>query len=179
MKWRPSSLPEVLILTPQRHHDARGYFVETYHLDRYRMVLGESIRFVQDNLSVSRQHVLRGLHYQAAPVEQGKLVQVLEGEILDVAVDVRPDSPKFGTWTANRLNHETGEQCWVPPGFAHGFLTLSHQAIVSYKTTALYQPEHERGLRWNDPELAIPWGMTTPIVSEKDALLPLFSSLQR
>lgn len=172
MECRPSSIPEVLLLTPRRHHDARGYFFEAYQQQRYQQVLGCSVSFVQDNVSCSRQHVLRGLHYQIGRAEQGKLVQVLQGAILDVAVDLRRGSPSFGRWTANRLDQESGVQCWIPPGFAHGFLTLSEQALVSYKTTAPYCQAAERGVRWNDPDLTIDWGADQPLLSDKDAALP-------
>lgn len=146
--------------------DARGAFVETYHRERYREV-GIEAPFVQDNFSWSHRHVLRGLHYQLSR-PQGKLVMVVEGCIFDVAVDIRKGSPTFGQWYGTELSSENGRQLYIPPGYAHGFCVLSERAGFLYKCTDYYVPSDERGIRWNDPGLAIPWPVTDPLVSPKD-----------
>ncbi|GIX30237.1 MAG: dTDP-4-dehydrorhamnose 3,5-epimerase [Porticoccaceae bacterium] len=167
-----TALPEVLLLKPRAFGDERGWFQETYQAERYR-ALGIAATFVQDNLSFSRRGVLRGLHLQD-PHPQGKLVYVLVGEVFDVAVDLRPHSPTFGRWVAECLSAANRHQLWIPPGFAHGFCVLSETALFAYKCTDYYHPEAERCLRWDDPELAIPWPVAEPVVSAKDrAGLPL------
>jgi dTDP-4-dehydrorhamnose 3,5-epimerase len=163
----PTSLPGVVILEPRVFGDERGFFLESYN-ERAFAELGIKERFVQDNHSSSRRNVLRGLHYQIKQA-QGKLVRAVEGEILDVAVDVRRSSPTFGGWEAVRLSGENKRMLWIPSGFAHGFLVISEKAQVLYKATDYYAPEHERTLMWNDPELKIDWKMEgDPIVSAKD-----------
>ena len=162
-----TSLPGVVILEPCVFTDERGFFLESYN-ERAFVELGIGEKFVQDNHSSSQRNVLRGLHYQIKNV-QGKLVRAVEGEILDVAVDVRRSSPTFGGWEAVRLSDQNKRMLWIPPGFAHGFLVISKQAQVLYKATDYYSPEHERTLMWNDPDLNIAWDVEgEPIVSAKD-----------
>ncbi len=159
-------------LIPDIFRDERGFFLETFNRDR---LLREGIQldFVQDNQSFSRKNVLRGLHYQSAPHEQGKLVRVITGKALDVAVDIRPGSPTFGKHIRCILDEAINNMFFIPPGFAHGFLALT-DIILLYKCTESYQKESEGGIRWNDKDLAIDWGISDPIVSEKDTLLPDF-----
>ena len=161
-----TAIPGVLIIAPKLFGDARGFFMELYHEDRYAGT-GIAQRFVQDNLSRSAQGVLRGLHFQN-PRPQGKLVTVLRGCVLDVAVDVRAGSPTFGRHVAVELNEENHRQLWVPRGFAHGFFVLSETADFSYKCDEVYSPPNEYVLRWNDPQLGIDWGCSTPKVSARD-----------
>jgi dTDP-4-dehydrorhamnose 3,5-epimerase len=170
MKVTPMRLPEVLLVEPQRFGDARGYFLETWRQDRYQAA-GITLSFVQDNLSRSAQGILRGLHLQH-PNDQGKLVYVLEGEVFDVAVDVRVGSPSFGQWTGAVLSAVDHRQLWIPPGFAHGFCVTSESALFAYKCTAPYSAADEVGVLWNDPALGIPWPVAVPRLSAKDAGLP-------
>ena len=167
MHITPTAIADVLIVQPKIHADPRGYFLETFHAERYASA-GIPGPFVQDNLSFSRRGVLRGLHYQW-PNPQGKLVCVLQGAIFDVAVDIRRQSPTFGRWVGIDLTDADHRQLWIPPGFAHGFCVLSDTALVSYKCTALYAPDCERAIRWDDPDLAIDWPVTAPELSAKDA----------
>lgn len=163
----PTSLPGVVILEPRVFGDERGFFLESYNEKTFAEV-GIAEKFVQDNHSSSRRNVLRGLHYQIQQA-QGKLVRVVEGEILDVAVDVRRSSSTFGGWEAVRLSAENKRMLWIPPGFAHGFRVISETAQVLYKATDYYAPHHERTLAWNDPDLRIAWELDgEPIVSAKD-----------
>jgi len=163
----PTSLPGVVILEPRVFGDERGFFLESYNEKAFAEV-GIAEKFVQDNHSSSRRNVLRGLHYQIQQA-QGKLVRVVEGEILDVAVDVRRSSSTFGGWEAVRLSAENKRMLWIPPGFAHGFRVISETAQVLYKATDYYAPHHERTLAWNDPDLRIAWELDgEPIVSAKD-----------
>jgi len=175
MNVTETALPGVLIIEPKVFPDARGFFVETYNKDRY-VSCGLNLEFVQDNLSYSSKGVLRGLHYQK-PFAQGKLVQVLQGEVWDVAVDIRYGSPKFGEWTAVTLSSENKKQFYVPPGFAHGFCVLSETALFTYKCTDFYHPECDGGFRWDDPDLGINWPITAPILSEKDGKLPFLRDI--
>jgi dTDP-4-dehydrorhamnose 3,5-epimerase len=162
-----TSLPGVVVLEPRVFTDERGFFLESYNQKDFAE-LGIAERFVQDNHSSSQRNVLRGLHYQLKQT-QGKLVRVVEGEILDVAVDVRRSSPTFGGWASVRLSGENKRMLWIPPGFAHGFSVISEKAQVLYKATNFYAPEHERTLIWNDPDLKIDWELDgDPIVSAKD-----------
>jgi dTDP-4-dehydrorhamnose 3,5-epimerase len=165
-----TSLPGVLVIEPVVHRDDRGVFVETYHQDRYRAA-GIAAPFVQDNHSSSRKGTVRGLHLQARR-PQGKLIRVVEGTIYDVAVDVRCGSPTFGRWVAITLDAASFRQCYVPPGFAHGFSVLSDVAVVEYKCTDVYDPESEVGIAWNDPVLAIPWPVERPVLSPRDRRNP-------
>ncbi|CAB3649365.1 dTDP-4-dehydrorhamnose 3,5-epimerase [Achromobacter dolens] len=163
------TLPDVLLIQPAVHRDARGCFFETYRQAELDAAVGRPLRFVQDNQSESRRHVLRGLHYQTVD-PQGKLLRVTEGEIYDVAVDVRQGSPTFGQWVAQRLSSDNRLQLWIPEGFAHGFLALSERAVVSYKATAYYQPAHQQCLLWNDPDLGVAWPLAAvaPLLSVND-----------
>ena len=173
MKVTELGLPGVLLLEPRIFGDERGFFLETFNVERYSEV-GLTLPFVQDNLSRSRKGTLRGLHFQQ-PQAQGKLVQVLAGAVWDVVADVRRGSPTFGRWLGLELSAENRFQLWVPPGFAHGFCVLSESADFFYKCTALYAPQHERALRWDDPELGIRWPIDRPTLSAKDAAAPLLS----
>jgi dTDP-4-dehydrorhamnose 3,5-epimerase len=169
MKATPTRIPEVLVLEPRVFEDPRGFFLESYNRRTFREVTGHDVEFVQDNQSYSVRNVLRGLHYQVRQA-QGKIVTALIGEIYDVAVDLRRGSPTFGNWAGVTLSGGTHRAIWVPPGFAHGFLVLSEQALVHYKTTDYWAPAHERTLIWNDPQIDIRWPLEgEPIVSEKDA----------
>lgn len=170
-----TSLENVLIIEPRVFRDDRGFFLETYHQKKYQAA-GLDCTFVQDNHSHSIQGVLRGLHYQLDH-PQGKLVFVLKGAIFDVAVDIRPGSPSYRKWIGLQLSEENHRQVFIPPGFAHGFCVLSEQADVIYKCTDLYYPEDDRGLRWDDPALAIQWPIRQPLLSAKDAGLPLLADL--
>jgi dTDP-4-dehydrorhamnose 3,5-epimerase len=166
MKVIETALPGVLIIEPQVHGDARGFFVETWHAQRYAEH-GLPERFVQDNHSRSSRGVLRGLHYQLQQ-PQGKLVRVTQGEVFDVAVDIRRGSPSFGQWAGVRLSGENHRQFYVPPGFAHGFCTLSETADFLYKCTDYYHPQSERGVLWNDPDIGIEWPELDVRLSDKD-----------
>ena len=176
MRFTRLELPEVILVEPDVHRDPRGFFLETYHLDKYRAG-GVPGPFVQDNHSRSVQGTLRGLHAQRRR-PQGKLVRAVEGEMFDVAVDIRRDSATFGRWVAVRLSGENFHQLYVPPGFAHGFCVLSPVVHVEYKCTELYDPADEIGVAWNDPDVAIGWPVRDPIVSEKDRRLPRLQDLQ-
>ena len=172
----PTALPEVLVLQPQVHGDARGFFFESFSQRDFERATGVQTSFVQDNHSKSGAGVLRGLHYQLQR-PQGRLVRVVAGAVFDVAVDLRRSSPHFGRWVGEVISAENHKQIWIPPGFAHGFLVLSESAEFLYKTTEYYAPEYERSLLWNDPELAIAWPLElgqTPLLAAKDAAaLPL------
>jgi len=161
-----TAIPGVLLIEPEVHRDGRGFFLETYHLEKYRQ-LGITDRFVQDNRSRSVKGTLRGLHLQVAR-PQAKLIQVVEGEIYDVAVDVRRGSPTFGKWVGLTLSAERCTQCYVPTGFAHGFAVTSEVALVEYKCTDVYDPASQIGIAWDDPALAIAWPTRDPVLSDKD-----------
>ncbi|MDH4558252.1 dTDP-4-dehydrorhamnose 3,5-epimerase [Pseudomonas sp. BN417] len=168
MKVIATELPDVLILEPRVFGDERGFFYESYNARVFEELTGLKPDFVQDNHSSSQRGVLRGLHYQVQQA-QGKLVRVVQGEVFDVAVDIRRSSPTFGQWTGAYLSAENKLQMWVPEGFAHGFLVLSETAEFLYMTTNYYAPRHERCIRWDDPDLAIDWPLTgAPILSAKD-----------
>ena len=167
MKITPHSvLPEILVIEPDVFRDDRGHFLETYQ-DRRYSDLGLPARFVQDNISHSKKGVLRGLHYQLGK-PQGKLVWVMQGEVFDVAVDIRRGSPNFGHWVGEKLSSENCRQIYIPEGFAHGFCVISEVAVFAYKCTDYYAPEGERGIRWDDPSLGIEWPISEPIISDKD-----------
>jgi dTDP-4-dehydrorhamnose 3,5-epimerase len=170
LDFLPLAIPAVVLVRPKVHGDGRGFFMETWHKRKFAAA-GIDVDFVQDNHSASARGVLRGLHYQLTG-PQGKLVRAIAGEVFDVAVDLRRSSPTFGRWVAARLSAENKDMLWVPAGFAHGFLTLSERAEVIYKCTALYAPEDERVIAWNDPEVGIDWPLpagATPTLSKKDA----------
>ena len=177
MKAVPLALPEVLLIEPKVFGDARGFFFESFNQRTFNEATGLDVHFVQDNHSRSVRHVLRGLHYQLPPYAQGKLVRAVQGEVFDVAVDLRSDSPTCGQWAGAVLSAENKRQMWIPPGFAHGFLVLSEAAEFLYKTTDYYAPEYERSIRWDDPDLAIDWplGGAAPLLSGKDAMAPLWT----
>ena len=163
-----SDIPEVLVIEPQVFGDDRGFFYESYNERVFAKATGLNVRFVQDNHSRSARNVLRGLHYQVRQ-PQGKLVRAIAGEIYDVAVDLRRSSPTFGKWAAFVLSAENRRMCWVPPGYAHGFLVTSDYAEVQYKTTDYWAPQHERCIIWNDRDIGIPWPVTgEPVQSQKD-----------
>ena len=169
MQISPTSIPDVLIIEPKVFGDDRGFFFESFNQLSFEKAIGRKVNFVQDNHSKSSKGVLRGLHYQIKQ-PQGKLVRVVEGSVLDVAVDVRKSSPTFGKHIAVELTAENKKQLWVPEGFAHGFLVLSETAEFLYKTTDYYAPEFERSIIWNDPDIGINWGQNvTPSLSAKDA----------
>ena len=168
MKATPLALPDVVLLEPKVFEDGRGFFFESFNQARFEAAIGRPAAFVQDNHSRSARHVLRGLHYQVRQA-QGKLVRVLQGEIFDVAVDLRRSSPTFGRWVGEVLSAENKRQLWVPEGFAHGFVVRSESAEVLYKTTDYWAPEHERSIRWVDPAIAIRWDLPgEPTLSAKD-----------
>lgn len=173
----PGQLQGLLVFEPKVFGDARGFFMEIWNLRKYQDA-GIHALFVQDNISVSRRGALRGLHFQN-PNSQGKLVSVLEGEVLDLVVDIRLRSATFGQSEAVRLSSENKRQFYIPPGFAHGFLVLSDTALFHYKCTEFYSPKDEMTIRWNDPALAIQWPMENPIVSEKDAKGLLLKEVSR
>jgi len=175
VRVEPYALPDVLIIDPDVHVDGRGFFVETYHADRYRRH-GIAGPFVQDNHSRSPARTLRGLHLQLQH-PQGKLIRVIEGEIFDVAVDVRRGSPTFGRWVGVSLSAENFKQCYVPQGFAHGFCVLSEIAQVEYKCTDVYDPASEIGIMWNDPAVGIAWPVDQPILSPRDGRHPALADL--
>jgi len=175
MEVRETTLPGVLLIVPKVFGDDRGFFLETYHGDRYRDA-GIPGPFVQDNLSFSQRGVLRGLHLQH-PNGQGKLVQALAGEVFDVAVDVRVGSPTFGRWHGVRLSAQNKHQFYVPEGFAHGFCVVSESALFFYKCTAVYSPAYERSVRWDDPAIAIDWPVAAPTLSPKDAAAPRLAAI--
>ena len=164
-----TALPEVKIIEPKVFGDARGYFYESFNGREFSEQVETGVEFVQDNHSRSARCVLRGLHYQIEHA-QGKLVRVVEGEVFDVAVDIRKSSPNFGKWVGVTLSEENHRQLWVPPGFAHGFVVLSESAQFLYKTTDYWYPEHERSIIWNDPEIGIEWPIDSePLLAAKDA----------
>lgn len=167
MNVTPGQIQGLVIIEPKVFGDARGFFMETWNLRQYRDA-GISVPFVQDNISVSRRGALRGLHFQN-PNPQAKLVSVLQGEVLDVVVDIRVRSSTFGRWEAVQLSSENKRQFYIPPGFAHGFAVLSETAMFHYKCTEFYSPKDEMTIHWNDPDLGIRWPLENPIISDKDA----------
>ncbi len=175
MKVIETALPDVLIIEPKVFGDARGFFIETFQVERYREI-GITQPFVQDNHSRSPHGVLRGLHYQKTR-PQGKLVRVSRGAVYDVAVDVDPKSPTFGRYVGVELSDDNHRQIWIPPGYAHGFCVLSALADFEYKCTDLYFPEDEGGVIWNDPDVAIPWPISAPRLSDKDTRNPTLRDL--
>ncbi len=180
MKVTPTAIPEVLTIEPRIFGDERGFFFESFNHNAFMDASGVRVDFVQDNHSVSVQNVLRGLHYQLAPKAQGKLVRVVQGEVFDVAVDLRKSSPTFGRWVGEILSAENKKQLWIPVGFAHGFLTLTDTAQFLYKTTEYYSPEHERSLLWSDPALKIHWPLRDrpPLLAVKDAFAKTLSDAE-
>jgi dTDP-4-dehydrorhamnose 3,5-epimerase len=175
MELEPTRLPEVVLIKPRVSCDTRGFFFETWQEQKFSAV-GIDMPFVQDNHSHSTRHTLRGLHFQVQH-PQGKLVRVTRGEVFDVAVDIRRSSPSFGQWVGVVLNDTNHHMLWVPPGFAHGYLALSEEIDFLYKCTDYYAPQHERAIRWDDPQLAVKWPLPAgiaPTLSTRDAVAPLF-----
>ncbi|WP_298393778.1 dTDP-4-dehydrorhamnose 3,5-epimerase [uncultured Azonexus sp.] len=180
MKVTPTKLAGVLIIEPRVFGDERGFFFESFNQRDFDEAVGEHVEFVQDNHSKSSRGVLRGLHYQLPSQAQGKLVRVVQGEVFDVALDLRAASPTFGQHVGYCLSAENKRQLWIPPGFAHGFVTLSETAEFLYKTTGYYAPACERCIRWDDPALSIDWGFAgTPLLSAKDAVAPSFAEAEK
>ena len=179
MKFISTEIPGVIIVEPDVFGDHRGFFMESWHAEKFAEA-GIDAQFVQDNHSRSNQGILRGLHYQIEQ-PQGKLVRVLSGEVFDVAVDLRRDSPTFGKWFGMTLNDTDKKMLWVSPGFAHGFYVVSEQADFFYKCTELYAPEYERAIRWDDPDLAIDWPIASgqePVLAPKDAAAKSFKDAE-
>ncbi len=173
MKVVKAEIPDVLIITPEVYRDSRGYFLESYNSESF-FAAGLTMNFVQDNESLSRKGVLRGMHFQNPPYEQGKLVRVVKGAVMDVAVDIRKNSPYYGKWCSVILTEENKLLFWLPPGFAHGFLTLEENTVFSYKCTQVYNRESEESIIWNDPDLNITWPEKTPIITDRDRNGKLF-----
>jgi dTDP-4-dehydrorhamnose 3,5-epimerase len=177
MQVEPTDLPDVLILTPRRFGDARGWFTETWSAAAMATA-GLDLPWVQDNHSFSAaKGTLRGLHYQSPPRAQDKLVRCSRGSILDVAVDIRAGSATYGAWVGVELSAENGRQLFVPKGFLHGFLTLTDNVEVQYKCSDIYSPAHDGAVRWDDPAIGVDWGVTAPILSDKDAKAPLLATI--
>jgi dTDP-4-dehydrorhamnose 3,5-epimerase len=171
------AIPDVILLEPRVFPDERGAFFESYNARAFAEATGLDVRFVQDNHSVSRKSVLRGLHYQLPPHAQGKLVRVIRGSAYDVVVDIRSGSSTFGKWVAETLTADNHKQLWIPAGFAHGFLALEDGTEFLYKTTDFYDKASERTIRWDDPAIAIDWPLRDVLVSPKDATAPLFADV--
>lgn len=170
MKVTDTKIPDVKIIEPNVFEDERGFFFESFNHTKFENAIGYSVSFVQDNHSKSSKGILRGLHYQLPPHAQGKLVRVVQGEVFDVAVDIRKSSPTYGQWVGAILTSDNKRQLWIPKGFAHGFVTVSDTAEFLYKTTDYYAPEYERSIRWDDRSIGVDWPENQlPIVSEKDA----------
>lgn len=168
-----TGIPDLLIVKPAVFEDHRGYFFESYNKEKF-LQKGIDQNFVQDNESKSAKNVLRGLHFQKPPFAQGKLVRVMKGAVLDVAVDIRKMSPTYGKWASIVLTESNKWMYWIPPGFAHGFVTLEDDTVFFYKCTNVYNKASEGSIRWNDPDLNIDWGITEPLLSDKDREAPLF-----
>lgn len=168
MQINKTEIAGLFVFKPKKFEDERGYFFESFNLKSYQEAIGENIQFVQDNESVSKKGVLRGLHFQQPPMAQGKLVRVVSGAVLDIAVDLRKNSPTYGKWNSVILSEENGMQFWIPEGFAHGFVALEDNTKFLYKCTNYYSPENESTIKWDDPVLAIDWGNESFLVSSKD-----------
>ena len=175
MRVEPTELPGVAVIEPRVHRDERGFFLETYHAGKFKAA-GLEMVFVQDNHSSSKRGTVRGLHIQVEEL-QGKLVRCVAGAVFDVAVDVRRGSPTYARWFGVTLSAENFKQLWIPPGFAHGFAVVSEKAEVEYKCTALYRPDNDVAIRWNDPALGIRWPTAEPTLSAKDAAAPLLAEV--
>ncbi|MAZ55102.1 MAG: dTDP-4-dehydrorhamnose 3,5-epimerase [Flavobacteriales bacterium] len=177
MELKKTKIEGLIIIKPQIHSDERGYFYESYN-KVFLKKKGLDFNFIQDNQSLSHKGVLRGLHFQAPPFEQGKLVRVIQGSVLDIAVDIRSSSPTYGKYESVVLSGENKTQFWIPPGFAHGFITLENNTIFCYKCTAIYSKKSEGSILWNDPHLNINWKINEPIVSNKDKKAKLFENFK-
>jgi dTDP-4-dehydrorhamnose 3,5-epimerase len=178
MKAIPTDINDVIILEPRIFQDERGLFFESFQQEKFNELIGEQITFVQDNESVSKKGVLRGLHYQNPPFAQGKLVRVINGSVLDVAVDIRKDSSTYGQHVAILLSSENKRQLWIPVGFAHGFVALEDDTVFQYKCTNFYHNASEQALLWNDATLGINWDIDHPLLSPKDEIAPTFDEFQ-
>ena len=176
MKFIPTEIPDVIIVEPKVFQDDRGFFLESYQQEKYAEG-GIDAVFIQDNHSSSSKGVLRGMHNQKTR-PQGKLVRVVEGEVFDVAVDIRPNSPTYKKWVGVNLSADNFRQLWIPPGLAHGFLVLSEQAQFEYKCTDFYFPDDELGFIWNDPDIGIEWPIDNPVLSGKDKAMPSFAEIE-
>lgn len=170
MEFVQTGIPEVILIKPTVLEDHRGFFMESYHIEKFK-IGGINCTFVQDNHAKSVQNTLRGLHFQVQH-PQAKLVRCLNGKVFDVAVDIRKESPTFGKWVGEELSEENKYQLYIPKGFAHGYFVLSDTAEIAYKCSEIYHPKDEQGLRWDDPDIAITWPVENPILSEKDKELP-------
>jgi dTDP-4-dehydrorhamnose 3,5-epimerase len=181
VKFTPQTIPDVILVEPQVHGDERGYFVETFHQNKFEEAVGHKVDFIQDNESKSSKGVLRGLHFQLPPFAQSKLVRVIQGEVLDVAVDIRKGSPTFGQHVSANLSSENKHQLFVPRGFAHAFVVLSDTAIFAYKVDNFYAPECDRGLAFDDVSLNIDWQLPKDQLklSEKDKIQPVLTDLDQ
>ena len=179
MNVQPLAISDVKLIAPKRIEDSRGYFAEVFKADWFRSVVAD-VEFIQQNKSLSRRAgTLRGLHLQVSPFAQGKLLRCLQGAMFDVAVDLRHGSATYGRWLGTILSAENGHQLWIPEGFAHGFLTLSENTIIHYGVTSPYSPAHERGVRWDDPTIAVRWPIETqPLLSERDKVLPELAEVE-
>lgn len=171
-----TKLPGLLIIEPKIFGDDRGYFFESFNREAFKLA-GLEMEFVQDNESFSGRGVLRGLHFQNPPFEQGKLVRVASGSVMDVSLDIRKNSPTYGQWEAVTISAENKRMLWIPPGFAHGFVSLSDNTLFLYKCTNLYNKESENSIIWNDQDLNIDWGVENPLISDKDKEGPRFKDL--
>lgn len=172
-----TKIPGLLIIKPDVFEDDRGYFFESYNRDKF-VDAGIDNIFVQDNESKSQKGVLRGLHFQNPPYNQGKLVRVMKGAVIDVALDIRKNSPTYGQWDSIELSESNKMMYWIPPGMAHGFVTLKDETVFFYKCTNFYNKASEGSIRWNDPDLNIDWGISEPIISEKDKIAPFFKDFK-
>lgn len=170
MIFTRTTIDDVIIFEPEVYGDSRGYFYESYNKKRFEEIIGREVNFVQDNQSLSKKNVLRGLHYQNTPYSQGKLVRCISGEIFDVAVDLRPDSKTYKRWVGVYLSGENNKQLWIPEGFAHGFYVRSETAVFAYKCTSYYMPSEENTIRWDSPDIGIKWPLAEDeiIISAKD-----------
>jgi len=175
--FRPLDIPDVILVEPKSFEDSRGYFLENFH-EKFFQDNKITSKFIQDNISFSKKNILRGLHFQLNPKAQAKLVSVINGEIFDVAVDIRKNSPTYGKWVGATLSGKNHKSLFIPEGFAHGFCVLSDEAYVMYKTSKFYSPELEKGIAWNDPSIGISWPVNEPILSEKDLNLSLLSNVE-
>ncbi len=175
-EFKKTMIEGVLVVQPRVFPDARGFFLESYRKEEFSAA-GIELEFVQDNHSFSQKDVIRGLHFQRAPRAQGKLVRVARGAVYDVAVDIRPSSPTYGKWFGIELNEENCSMLYIAPGLAHGFATLRDDTVFLYKCTDIYSPEHDGGILWNDPDIAVKWPVDNPILSDKDKVRPLLRDL--
>jgi len=177
----PQSIPDVVLIEPNIHGDDRGYFLETFRQDLLEQTIGYKVNFVQDNESKSTKGVLRGLHYQLSPYTQAKLIRVIEGSVMDVAVDIRKSSPTFGQYVSKELSAQNKHQLFIPHGFAHGFMALTDTATFVYKVDNYYSPAHERGIFFNDKKLNINWGLSSEVIkiSDKDKQLPSLDKIEK